>query len=119
MVSLKGQTAVVTGASSGIGRAIALELAKAGVVLRLVGRDHARLEPVAIEAQNLGAETVRSILDLTDDAQLRSFATNLTGGLDILVHSAGVVALAPLAQAALSDFDYQYSTALICAPPFC
>ncbi|MBS3933850.1 MAG: SDR family oxidoreductase [Truepera sp.] len=108
MVSLKGQTAVITGASSGIGRAIALALAKAGVVLYLLGRDRARLEPVASEAQELGAEAVLQVFDLSDDAPVRAFADGLTGGLDILVHSAGVIALAPLSEAALSDFDTQY-----------
>lgn len=110
MLSLKGQTAVVTGASSGIGRAIALELARAGVELYLLGRHRARLEPVATQAQELGAEAVCHMLDLTDDAQVRGFAEALAArrDLDILVHSAGVVALAPLAQAALADFDCQY-----------
>ncbi|MBS3966512.1 MAG: SDR family oxidoreductase [Truepera sp.] len=108
MVSLKGQTAVVTGTSSGIGRAIALELAKAGVELYLVGRNRARLEPVALAAQELGAEAVCQVLDLTDDAPVRGFAAALAGSFDILVHSAGVIALAPLSQAALADFDSQY-----------
>jgi NADP-dependent 3-hydroxy acid dehydrogenase YdfG len=108
MISLKGQTAVVTGASSGIGQAIALELAKAGVVLCLIGRDRVRLEPVALSAQELGAEAVLQVLDLSDDAPVRGFAEALTGGLDILVHSAGVVVLAPLAEAELHDFDHQY-----------
>lgn len=111
MVLLTGQTAVVTGASSGIGRAIALELAKAGVELFLVGRDRARLEPVVIAAQELGAEAVGQVLDLTNEAPVRDFAAALSSrqlALDILVHSAGVVALAPLAEAALADFDTQY-----------
>lgn len=102
------KTAVVTGASSGIGRAIALELAKAGVALYLVGRDRARLEPVALAAQELGAEAVLQVLDLSDDAPVRAFADGLTGGLDILVHSAGVIVLAPLSEAAPADFDTQY-----------
>jgi NADP-dependent 3-hydroxy acid dehydrogenase YdfG len=88
-----------------------LELAKAGVVLYLVGRDRARLEPVAGEAQDLGAEAVRSVLDLTDDGQVRDFAEKLAArhiGLDILVHSAGVVALGSVAEADVADFDAQY-----------
>jgi NADP-dependent 3-hydroxy acid dehydrogenase YdfG len=99
---LREKLAAITGASSGIGRAIALELAGHGVRLCLLGRDEARLREVA-------RETGGSIhaFDLTDDEAVRSFARELLEP-DILVHSAGVVALAPVAEAPLEDLDRQY-----------
>ena len=52
---LQGRIAVITGASRGIGKAIALELASAGATVALVGRDEAKLAETASEAHRLGS----------------------------------------------------------------
>lgn len=94
--------AVITGASSGIGRAIAVELARHGADLVISARRRERLEQVAAEIVGLGrrAETVAG--DLTDahvrQAVLAS-AEQKFGGLDVLVNSAGVAALGPFEDA--------------------
>lgn len=111
--SLKGQVAVVTGASSGIGRAISLGLAECGVSLCLVGRRAEALGEVAACAEKLTDEVACYQIDLTVDNKLLDLATMIRrdfGQVDILVHSAGVVSLGRLESAPIDDFDRQFRT---------
>lgn len=108
MKRFQDKCAVVTGASSGVGRAIAVALSREGASVALVGRDMERLEAVAEEAQ--GKTTIftgefcdAGSLDLLGSALSRHF-----GSLDVLVHSAGVIKLAPFASASLEDFDTHF-----------
>ena len=90
----EAKTSVVTGASSGIGRAIALALAGRGDRLCLVGRDPGRLAAVAAEAEGAVEIMTRSV-DLTDAdgrAALVAEVGETLGGVDVLVHAAGVLA---------------------------
>lgn len=114
MSALSGQLAVVTGASRGIGAAIALALAAAGARLCLVGRDEAALLAVAQEA-GISREGAGQHLclraDLADEADVERLATTLQRELpsvDVLVHAAGVLHRAPLADAPAAQFDAQY-----------
>src|SRR5689334_345818 len=90
---LGGRTALITGASGDIGRAVTARLAADGVALYLVGRDRSRLDAAAEEAHAAGAADVaRCPADLTDDAALDTIVANVLaafGGIDILVHAAG------------------------------
>ncbi len=105
---LDGATALVTGASSGIGRALALALAQREVTLHLLGRDPQALAETARQARSWGAKAQAHTLELTDDQALRAFTDSFEGPLDILIHSAGTVSLAPLADAPIEDLDAQY-----------
>jgi NAD(P)-dependent dehydrogenase (short-subunit alcohol dehydrogenase family) len=87
---LAGRTAVVTGASSGLGTATARELARAGARVVLAVRDTAKGERVAATFD--GEREVRR-LDLADLASVRSFADAWTGDLDILINNAGIMAV--------------------------
>lgn len=105
---LSGKHALLTGASSGIGRALTLALAQHEASLHLLGRDEAALAELARQVRSWGGEAQTYAFDLTDDAALRAFAAGFTAPLDILVHSAGTVSLGALQDAAIEDLDAQY-----------
>ncbi|HEY1359851.1 MAG TPA: SDR family oxidoreductase [Thermoleophilaceae bacterium] len=99
--------AVVTGASSGVGRAIAARLAADGAAVCLVGRDEQRLREAAAEAE--GSLTCRA--DLTEDRGVEAVAETAQRelpGVDVLVHAAAIIETGPLESASLADFDAQY-----------
>jgi short-subunit dehydrogenase len=88
-----GQGAVVTGASSGIGAAVARRLADAGAALTLTGRNVARLEEVAAACRDAGATVATVAGDLTGGAvreRIVAAALELHGGIDLLVNNAGL-----------------------------
>jgi NADP-dependent 3-hydroxy acid dehydrogenase YdfG len=107
------QIALVTGASSGIGQAIALALAAQSATLCLVGRRVERLKAVAesLPATARRVECYRA--DLTQDYDIRALTARLErdfSALDLLIHSAGVYALGKIDAAPVEDFDSQYRT---------
>jgi 3-hydroxybutyrate dehydrogenase len=91
MGRLEGQHALVTGAGSGIGAAIATALAAEGATLTLVGRDAGRL---AQQAAVLGGAAT-SVCDITDEAAVGRLAAT-AGDVDLLVNNAGAAESAPL-----------------------
>ena len=111
MSRFDGQVSVVTGASSGIGRAIALELAARGSAVWLVARRGEALRETAELAQRGGARATVCTVDLCDDAQVIQLFERVRaecGGVDVLVHSAGTYARGAIAQAPVAQFDAQY-----------
>jgi glucose 1-dehydrogenase len=109
-LDLAGKTAVVTGASSGIGRAIAEAMAEAGANLVLVGRDATRLRGTveAVTARGVKAEPV--VVELTADeapAAIVDAAVQRFGGLHILVNCAGIFEPQPFETQPLESFDRQ------------
>jgi len=86
--NLAGRSAVVTGASGGLGEVVAGELARAGATVTLAVRDLAKGRAAA--ARISGRADVRR-LDLADLASVRAFAADWTGDLDILVNNAGIM----------------------------
>lgn len=110
---LNQKTAVITGASSGIGAAIALCLAEEGAKLRLVGRNSAALEAVAQGARKNSPQVLTYQADLSTDEGLEKLKTALKldcDSLDVLVHSAGIIVIGPFETASPADFDRQYRT---------
>ena len=111
MSVLKDQVAVVTGAGSGIGKAIALKLAQHGLRLCLIGRTLDKLEATAQAAQGHSPGIRCYRVDLAIDNEITACATDIrndVGQVDILIHSAGVIALGRLDSASIIDFDWQY-----------
>ncbi len=106
---LAGQRALVTGAASGIGRAIAVGLAGAGATVALVDRaDEKTLAGVAQGIEQAGGQAFALRTDIADEARvLALFAEALPrlGGLDILVNCAGVLFEKPLLETTAEDFD--------------
>lgn len=92
---LTGKTVLVTGASSGIGRAAAMACAQAGASLVLTGRDPARLDATLALLAPGGAQHRAVCADLTDPDQLAELAGQ-AGMLDGVVHSAGITGFAPV-----------------------
>lgn len=94
LMDLAGRVAVITGASRGLGKAMALALAPAGVRLALVARDVERLSSVAAEAQHLGAAEAGIFqADIADEAQVLQLEQQVRaklGAVDILVNNAGI-----------------------------
>jgi NAD(P)-dependent dehydrogenase (short-subunit alcohol dehydrogenase family) len=109
-LDLTGLTAVVTGASSGIGRAIAEALAEAGANIVLVGRDASRLQETAALVQARGVEMEPVIVELTAEDAPQSIvdaAVKRFGGLNILVNCAGIFEPMPFDTQPLESFDRQ------------
>jgi NADP-dependent 3-hydroxy acid dehydrogenase YdfG len=104
MTGSGGRVALVTGASSGIGRAVAEALDRDGWRLHLSGRNEGRLTELAA---SLGQATVH-VGDLAEDEAVENLASAMPGYLDALVHSAGTVTLGTLAQSSVDDLDRQY-----------
>lgn len=103
--------AVVTGASSGIGRAVALALAEHGATLCMVGRNLEALEAVASRTQCHDPYVRCYQADLMVDKDIRELAMRIErdfGGIDILIHSAGFISLSSVENASLEDFDRHY-----------
>lgn len=102
---MKGKRVLITGASSGIGRALALEAAKRGCHLGLMARNSEKLEAVAIECRNAGSTVVTVTGDVSTEADCRNFiqhATTSLGGIDVLINNAGMSMRALFAEADLS-----------------
>jgi NADP-dependent 3-hydroxy acid dehydrogenase YdfG len=90
---LTGRTAVVTGASSGIGRAVAVSLAGAGATVVLGGRTATALQDAVKEIEQAGGRAIGVTLDVRDPAQVRDLvdrAVRETGRLDVMVNNAGL-----------------------------
>src|SRR5215204_1180195 len=104
---LDGKVAVVTGASSGIGEATALALAREGASLVLGARREDRLNALAERISADGGRAVPRAVDLTDEDEVRAFiqgARDELGRLDILVNNAGVMLLGPVTGADTADW---------------
>lgn len=113
MAAFTDQVAVVTGASSGIGKAIALGLAAQGASLCLVGRKIETLEAIAETVRKTARRVLHYRVDLTVDEDILELATHLQrdfSSIDILVHSAGVISLGSIEAAPVEELDWQYRT---------
>lgn len=103
MIDLAGQHAVVTGAGTGIGAAIARRLAGAGAAVSLMGR---RRDP--LDATAAGLDKARSIpVDITDEAAVASAmaaAAEAFGPVSVLVNNAGIAPSSPFSRTSVEDF---------------
>src|ERR1700733_8752534 len=93
MASLQGKTALVTGASQGIGRACALALAGAGAKVALAARNEAKLNEVASEIAAAGGAAAVFALDISSEESIKSCAKSAIahfGSVEILVNNAGI-----------------------------
>lgn len=104
---LTGKVALISGASRGIGRAIALALAESGADVALAARSVGALEAVAVEAEAFGRRALVIPTDVTEVAQVEAMVERAVAGLgrlDILVNAAGVASRKPTVE--LTEADY-------------
>lgn len=96
---LSGKVALVTGASRGLGRSMAVGLAEAGAKIVITSRNLASLEETSAEIERIGGTFVPLVLDVSDvpgmTDQMSNLAAQLPGGLDILVNNAGYEEVCP------------------------
>ena len=108
MSSLTGKIALVTGASQGIGRACALELAKAGATVALAARNLEKLTTVAAEIAAAGGTARPYALDVASEDSIKSAAKQILtdlGAVHILVNNAGITKDGLALRMKLADFD--------------
>jgi NADP-dependent 3-hydroxy acid dehydrogenase YdfG len=113
MTKLMNQIAVVTGASGGIGGAIAAQLAHQGAILCLVGRDKQRITNATALWQAASPNMEVYQCDLAKDRDIEALQQQICtrhARIDILVHSAGIIDHGKLEDAPITSFDQQYNT---------
>lgn len=111
-MNLSGRTALVTGAGRGIGRAIALRLAKEGAHVILVARTTSELEDVAAAIRTAGGSATVQGADVTNDREVKALFDDVAqkhGALAVLVNNAGIGRFAAVADLALEDFDAMWA----------
>jgi 3-oxoacyl-[acyl-carrier protein] reductase len=108
MESLQGKVALVTGAGKGIGRAVAVALAREGVHVGLLARTEAQLQALATELQVLGVRTAVAAADVADleavNTAVASIAQEL-GPIDILINNAGIGSFAKFLEMEPADWE--------------
>ena len=115
-MDFKGKKAVVTGSSGGIGKAIAIAMAKEGADVVLASRNVPNMEAVKKEIEKLGRKAVAVKCDVTDDASIAAMkdkAVKAFGNIDILVNNAAVGIRGSLEDTSLDDWRYIIDTNLM------
>jgi NAD(P)-dependent dehydrogenase (short-subunit alcohol dehydrogenase family) len=108
---LGGRTAVVTGGGGGIGRAVAVSLARRGCHLALADIDEAGMEGTADLVRSSGVRVSRHRLDVADRAAVKGFPALVAaehGGVDVLVNNAGVAVGGTFEQVSEEDFEWLF-----------
>ncbi|HEY9665859.1 MAG TPA: SDR family oxidoreductase [Coleofasciculaceae cyanobacterium] len=108
-------TAIITGASQGIGKATTLLFAHEGYDLVLAARQADRLEAVASEVRALGRDALVVPTDVTDSEQVNTLvekALDRFGAIDVLINNAGIYLLGPVEECSLSDWHQIIDTNL-------
>jgi meso-butanediol dehydrogenase / (S,S)-butanediol dehydrogenase / diacetyl reductase len=108
---LEGKVAVITGASHGIGAAIAERFVREGAIVALCARRAAPLESFVRSLRAFGATVLSAALDVADHERLRQFIEEVAasrGALDILVNNAPAVSYAPIAHMEVAAFRHDF-----------
>jgi 3-oxoacyl-[acyl-carrier protein] reductase len=108
MADLQGRIALVTGASQGIGRACAIELAKTGATVALAARNEAKLAEVAAEITAAGGQAAAFALDVASEESIKNGAKAILdryGKVEILVNNAGITRDGLMMRMKRADWD--------------
>jgi 3-oxoacyl-[acyl-carrier protein] reductase len=115
MTLLAGKVALITGASQGIGRACALELARSGALVALAARNDAKLGAVAIEIKNAGGNAATYRMDVANENDVKPAIRAMLdrhGKIDIVVNNAGITRDTLLLRMRRADWDDVINTNL-------
>jgi 3-oxoacyl-[acyl-carrier protein] reductase len=113
MASLESRSALITGASSGIGEEITKAMAAAGATVAAVARNEERLSRVLDEIEPGNGDGFGIVRDLTEEGAPQAVveeAVERLGSLDILANVAGIMELGPLSETAIESLDRQFET---------
>ena len=108
LFDIKGKTAIVTGATGGLGKAISLGLALAGAQVMLTGRSEDKLKPIQAEIEAAGGTAAYAVGDPTDHQAVKAVVAATVeqfGGIDILVPSAGVNKVGAIVEQSVEDWE--------------
>lgn len=105
--SLEGKTILITGASSGIGRATAIECSKMGATVILTARNEERLQQTLDEMEGEGHKII--VADLTNEEEIKMLATECPT-LDGLVNNAGITCIKPVSFYSIKDLETVFGT---------
>ncbi len=107
-----GKVAIVTGAGKGIGKAIALSLAKEKMKVVLTARTASDLEKVADEVKQLGGEALAIPADISREEDVKKVVSKTIdsfGSIDVLINNAGIGVFAPVEELKIEDFDRMFA----------
>jgi 2-keto-3-deoxy-L-fuconate dehydrogenase len=104
---LDGKRALVTGAGSGIGRAIALTFANAGAEILALDLQQSAADAIITELTNVGAKATGLVCDVSDEASVAAAFASVSD-LDLLVNSAGIAHVGTVRDTGVEDFDRLY-----------
>ncbi|SFM65034.1 3-oxoacyl-[acyl-carrier protein] reductase [Algoriella xinjiangensis] len=108
MQNIKGKKALVTGGSRGLGKAIALALAKEGVDVAITGRNSKSLEETVEEIKNLGVNATYSVFNVAEKVEVKMQLERLIesfGAFDILINNAGIAAFGGFLEMEENDWE--------------
>jgi 3-oxoacyl-[acyl-carrier protein] reductase len=117
-MTLSGRVAVVTGASQGIGRTIALKLALAGATVVVVARNQSKLDELATEIQDAGGKASAFVVDVGNEEQVKATFKQIIaqlGKIEILVNNAGITRDQLVMRMKRADWDEVINTNLTSA----
>src|SRR5215510_6190089 len=104
---LRDRVAIVTGASKGLGKAMAIELAAEGAQVALVSRDRALLDGVAQEIRGKGGDARVFVADVASEQQVRQLEKDVIaefGSLHVLIHNAGINLRKPITDFTIEEW---------------
>lgn len=108
MQSIKGKKALITGGSRGLGKAMALALAKEGVDVAITGRNKSSLEETVNEIEKLGVKASFSVFNVADKEAVKAEVERLIesfGAFDILINNAGIAAFGSFIEMPENDWE--------------
>jgi len=111
MENITGKRALVTGGAKGLGKAVAVALAKEGVHVAITGRNETALKQTADELKTLGTQVTYAVFDVSDNVAVQQGINNLNetfGNFDILINNAGISSFSTV-----MDMEVQDWTAII------